>query len=108
MAFDHGRTTVFGYRFGSFAYLTDVKRVSAAAYEMLEGVGVLVINALFEKTHPAHLSIPEAIEAAERIGAHRTLLTHLTHRYSHADLCARLPAGVEPAYDGVTVEFDEG
>jgi len=108
VVFDHGRTIVYGYRFGNFAYLTDVKRVSAAAFDLLEGVEVLVINALFEKTHPAHLSIPEAIEAAERIGASRTLLTHLTHRYSHADLCKRLPAGVEPAYDGATIVFDEG
>ncbi len=106
--FDHGRTMVYGYRFGNFAYLTDVKSISAVAYDLLQGVEILVINALFEKAHPAHLSIPEAIEASERIGARRTLLTHLTHRYSHADLCARLPAGVEPAYDGVRVEFDEG
>ncbi len=102
---DHGNVPVFGYRVGALAYLTDVKRVPAAAYRLLEGVEVLVINALFDRPHPAHLSIGEAVEVGRRIGAARTILTHLTHRFAHADLAARLPSGVEPAYDGLRVAF---
>jgi phosphoribosyl 1,2-cyclic phosphate phosphodiesterase len=66
---------------------------------------VLVLNALFRTAHPTHLSIGEAVDAARRVGAARTFLTHLTHETSHAELAASLPAGVEPAYDGLTVEF---
>jgi phosphoribosyl 1,2-cyclic phosphate phosphodiesterase len=95
--------TVYGYRFGSFAYLTDVKTVTDDAIEALAGVRVLVINALFERSHPTHLSIPEAIDVAQAIGAEQTFLTHLTHRYSHEDLSQRLPDGIEPAYDGLTL-----
>ncbi|GIW51590.1 MAG: MBL fold metallo-hydrolase [Gemmatimonadales bacterium] len=102
---DHGRSKVFGYRIGRLAYLTDVKRVPSAVVERLRGVEVLVLNALFEHPHPAHLSIPEAVEVARAVGAKRTLLTHLTHKFAHAELASRLPAGVEPAYDGLTVLF---
>lgn len=105
VAFEHGRLTVFGYRFGDAAYLTDVKAVPEEALASLAGVRLLVVNALFERPHPAHLSIPEAVEVARRVGADRTLLTHLTHRYRHADLAARLPPGIEPAYDGLVVPF---
>jgi phosphoribosyl 1,2-cyclic phosphate phosphodiesterase len=101
----HGVMTVFGYRFGPFAYLTDVKSVPDDALASLSGVRVLVINALFDRPHPTHLSIPEAVALAERVGAEQTYLTHLTHRYRHRDLSERLPEGVEPAYDGLTLNF---
>lgn len=105
LAFSHGTMQVFGYRLGSFAYVTDVKAVDDDAVARLRGVRVLVLNALLEKPHPTHLSIPEAIEVGRAIGAERTLLTHLTHRTRHADLAARLPPGIEPAYDGLTIVF---
>ncbi len=102
---DHGGSRVFGYRFGPAAYLTDVKRLPGRTVEALQGVEVLVLNALFEQPHPTHLSIPEAAALASDLGAARTYLTHLTHRYSHADLESRLPHGVEPAHDGLVVPF---
>lgn len=105
LEFAHGRTRVLGYRFGALAYLTDVGVVPPDMMERLRGVQVLVVNALFEQPHPAHLSIPQAIELARAVGARRTLLTHLTHRYGHAELAARLPRGVEPAHDGLTIAF---
>jgi phosphoribosyl 1,2-cyclic phosphate phosphodiesterase len=105
LEFEHGLTRVFGYRIGALGYVTDVKAVPAAAVERLRGVRVLVVNALFDRPHPTHLSIPEAVAVARAVGAERTLLTHLTHRYAHADLAARLPAGVEPAYDGLIASF---
>lgn len=105
MPFEHGSLTVFGYRLGPLGYVTDVKRLSDSAVERLRGVKVLVLNALFETPHPTHLSIPEAVEAGRRIGAERTILTHLTHRTGHADLAGRLPPGIEPAYDGLAITF---
>ena len=99
----HGHTQVLGYRIGPLAYVTDAKSVPDAAVALLRGATVLVINALFLTSHPTHLSIGEAVEAAERIGAARTFLTHLTHEISHAELAASLPPGIEPAYDGLSV-----
>jgi phosphoribosyl 1,2-cyclic phosphate phosphodiesterase len=52
------------------------------------------------------MSIPEAVEAAAKIGAERTFLTHLTHDNFHADLEAELPRGIAPAFDGLTVRID--
>jgi phosphoribosyl 1,2-cyclic phosphate phosphodiesterase len=100
----HGEHTVFGYRVGPVAYLTDAKEIPDAARAQLAGLDVLVLNALLPRPHPLHLSIPEAVAAARQIGARRTFLTHLTHGTSHAQLAATLPAGVAPAYDGLVIE----
>lgn len=100
----HGPWSVFGYRIGPLAYVTDAKSVPPDVVTLLRGVEVLVINALFRTEHPTHLSIPEAIEVARNVGAKRTYLTHLTHENFHADLESELlPKGVTPAFDGLTV-----
>ena len=99
----HGPITVFAYRIGPLAYVTDAKAVPDAAVAMLRGARVLVINALFRSAHPSHLSLPEALDVARAVGADRTYLTHLTHDNFHADLEAELPPGVSPAFDGLTV-----
>jgi phosphoribosyl 1,2-cyclic phosphate phosphodiesterase len=103
----HGKMTVYAYRIGPLAYVTDAKTIPPAALEKLRGAQVLVINALFRTEHPTHLSIPEAVRAARDIGADRTYLTHLTHDNFHADLEAELPRGVTPAFDGLTIRIDE-
>jgi phosphoribosyl 1,2-cyclic phosphate phosphodiesterase len=102
----HGYVTVFAYRIGPLAYVTDAKAIPESALPLLGGARVLVINALFRTEHPTHLSIPEAVQAARRVGAERTYLTHLTHDNRHADLEAELPAGVAPAFDGLTIRID--
>jgi phosphoribosyl 1,2-cyclic phosphate phosphodiesterase len=103
----HGKMTVYAYRIGPLAYVTDAKTIPPAALDKLRGAQVLVINALFRTEHPTHLSIPEAVRAARDIGADRTYLTHLTHDNFHADLEAELPRGVTPAFDGLTIRIDE-
>jgi phosphoribosyl 1,2-cyclic phosphate phosphodiesterase len=104
LALSHGDSTVLGFRIGRLGYVTDAKEVLEAARERLRGVDVLVLNALWWRPHPTHLSLPEAIEVAQAIGARRTILTHLSHRTGHAELAARLPPGIEPGYDGQIVE----
>lgn len=104
LGFDHGPMRVFGYRFGPLAYITDVKSVPAGAIEALAGVDTLILNALWWREHPTHLSIPEAIAVARAVGARQTYLTHLTHETGHAELAAQLPAGIAPAHDGLVVE----
>ncbi len=106
VAVPHGNADVFAYRIGPLAYVTDAKSIPESAIEALRGAKVLVINALFRTEHPTHLSLPEAIRAAEAIGAERTYLTHLTHDNFHADLEAELPRGIMPAFDGLTVRIE--
>jgi phosphoribosyl 1,2-cyclic phosphate phosphodiesterase len=101
----HGHAQVFSYRIGPLAYVTDAKAIPPSTLDGLRGARVLVINALFRTPHPTHLSIPEAIDVAAAVGAERTFLTHLTHRFAHAELEAELPPDVRPAYDGLTIEI---
>jgi phosphoribosyl 1,2-cyclic phosphate phosphodiesterase len=100
----HGRLPIFGYRFGGFAYLTDVSAIPASSYALLAGLDVLVLSALRRRPHPTHLTLDRAIEEARRIGAARTLFTHIAHELSHAAVSAELPPGIELAYDGLTLE----
>ena len=101
----HGDTTVYGYRIGPVAYLTDAKSVPDEVRSALTDLEVLVLNALLPRPHPLHLSIPEAITTARAIGARRTIFTHLTHEKTHAELVGELPAGIEPGFDGMVVEL---
>jgi phosphoribosyl 1,2-cyclic phosphate phosphodiesterase len=105
LSLPHGDHEVFGYRVGRLAYLTDVKAIPADAVAALAGLDVLVLSALLSRPHPLHLSVPEAIAAAQQVGARRTLFTHLTHENTHAALVAKLPAGIAPAYDGLVIDL---
>lgn len=100
----HGRLPILGYRVGSFAYLTDCNAIPDESWPLLTGVRTLVLDALRERPHPTHFTVAEALEAAARIGAERTYFTHICHDLPHALTCARLPAGVELAYDGLALE----
>ena len=104
----HGPVQAYGFRVGALGYVTDGKSLPDAALSALKGVDVLVLNALwYGRRHPSHFTVEEAVEAAQAVGARRTLLTHLTHRVTHAELLERLPPGVEPAFDGLTIEVSE-
>lgn len=105
-AVPHGKVTVLGFRIGALAYITDAKRIPDDVMDVIRGVKVLVLNALFKVEHPTHLSIPEAVRVAQAVGAERTYFTHLTHDYLHADLEAELPRGIAPAFDGLTLRVD--
>ena len=103
----HGDCSVYGFRVGGLGYITDAKSLPEEAVEVVRGVDVLVLNALwFGRPHASHFNVEEAVEAAGVVGAKRTYLTHLTHHVSHAELLDRLPKGVFPAYDGLIVEID--
>lgn len=104
----HGHVRAYGFRVGGLGYVTDGKTLPEEARAALEGVEVLVLNALwFGRPHPTHFNVEEAVEAARSVGARRTFLTHLTHRVTHAELLRRLPPGVEPAHDGLTIEVPD-
>jgi phosphoribosyl 1,2-cyclic phosphate phosphodiesterase len=104
----HGSTTVYGLRVGSLGYITDGKELPGRTVEALAGVRVLVLNALWwGNPHPTHFNVEEALEAARLVGAERTYLIHMTHEVGHQELLDGLPSGVEPAYDGLTIQIPE-
>ena len=102
----HGDLPILGFRIGGFAYLTDVSRIPDATFARLDGLDVLVIDALRPRPHPTHFSIEQATEAAKRIGAGQTYFIHLTHNVLHAEADALLPDTIALGYDGLTFETD--
>jgi phosphoribosyl 1,2-cyclic phosphate phosphodiesterase len=102
----HGPIEAYGFRIGDLGYITDAKELPERTRASLEGVRVLVLNALwFGMEHPTHFNVEEAVVVAEEIGAERTFLTHISHLASHAELERRLPPSIRPAYDGLTIEI---
>lgn len=100
----HGEQLILGYRIGPFAYLTDCSGIPDAAWPLLAGVDVVVLGALRDRRHPTHFTVAEAVEAAGRLGARRTLFTHMCHDLGHDATNRRLPAGIELAWDGLVLE----
>jgi phosphoribosyl 1,2-cyclic phosphate phosphodiesterase len=102
----HGRMPVLGFRFGSLAYLTDCNRLDDEAWPLIAGVDTLVIDALRDRPHPTHFSVDEALQVIQKVAPRRAFLTHMTHDLGHAATSARLPPGVELAYDGLVLDAD--
>jgi phosphoribosyl 1,2-cyclic phosphate phosphodiesterase len=101
----HGHRMILGFRFGRFAYLTDCNEVPASSMSLLEGLDVLVLDALRHRPHPTHFSVSEALAVAAQIGARQTYFTHICHDLGYAETCAALPPGVSLAYDGLQLDL---
>lgn len=99
----HGHRPILGFRVGAFAYLTDCSHIPDPSWALLEGVQVLILDALRYRPHPTHFTISEALDVVARLGPMQTYFTHVCHDLPHAETCARLPTGVELAYDGLTL-----
>ena len=102
----HGRLPILGFRFGRFAYLTDCSAIPDDSWPIVAGVDTLVVDALRDKKHSTHFTVAEALDAIARIAPRRAYLTHMSHDLGHAETNARLPAGVELAYDGLVIDVD--
>jgi len=98
----HGQLPILGFRIGKLAYITDMKYMEETEYPYLNGVEVLVVNALrWKREHHSHQLISDAIAFSKKIGAKRTYLIHMTHEIGlHTDANRLLPKGVKFGYDG--------
>lgn len=103
---EHSRFEITGFRFGKLAYLTDFKQISEEECAKLNGVEVLVVNALRFEPHDSHFSVEEALQLIEKVAPKRAYLTHMSHDIGlHCVANLRLPEGVEFAYDGLKIEI---
>ncbi len=102
----HGKLPVLGFRFGDFAYITDMSAISDQEEKKLFGVEVLVVNALHFDPHHSHLNVEGALEFIRRLGPRQAFLTHISHRMGlHAQVDAVLPPNVALGYDGLEIRL---
>jgi phosphoribosyl 1,2-cyclic phosphate phosphodiesterase len=97
----HGPTRVLGYRVGNIAYCPDCNDIPDESRALLADLDVLVLDALRRRPHPTHFNLEQAVAEAQRIGARRTVFTHIAHELGHTATNAELPPGMELAYDGM-------
>jgi phosphoribosyl 1,2-cyclic phosphate phosphodiesterase len=101
----HGDWQIMGFRFGDIAYITDVSHIPDSTYALLDDVAVVVMGALrYERPHPLHFTVEQAIVAIERIGPRQAYLTHLAHDLDYAAANATLPSAIQLAHDGLVIE----
>jgi phosphoribosyl 1,2-cyclic phosphate phosphodiesterase len=104
----HGRSTVFGFRFGSAAYLTDHSEIPEESKAKLQGLDVLFLDALRHRPHPTHSTVERSLEWVEELKPRRAFFTHISHDLPHEQTEGALPANVHLAYDGLEIEVGAG
>jgi phosphoribosyl 1,2-cyclic phosphate phosphodiesterase len=102
----HGDATIYGFRFGSAAYLTDHSEIPEASMEKLKGLDVLFLDALRYKPHPTHSTVENSLRIVERLKPQRAFFTHICHDLPHVETNASLPENVKLSYDGMKLEFE--
>lgn len=94
-----------GFRFGTLAYISDIKDYPDTIFEDLDGIEVLIISALRYSVSPLHFTVAEAVDFAKKSGAAMTYLTHISHELEHVQAESCLPPNVRIAYDSLELNF---
>ena len=102
----HGETEIYGFRFGSAAYLTDHSLVPESSFERLQNLDILFLDALRYKPHPTHSTVENSLRIVERVKPKRAFFTHICHDLGHEATNAALPEHVKLSYDGMRLEFE--
>jgi phosphoribosyl 1,2-cyclic phosphate phosphodiesterase len=101
----HAHFDVLGFRIGDVAYCTDVNQIPRDSWPRLEGLRVLVLDALRYKPHPAHFGLEEALDVIRQFRPQQAYLTHMSHELEHETVNRQLPSNVQLAYDGLSFDF---
>ena len=102
----HGRETITGYRFGSAAYLTDLSDLPETSFPLLQGLDILILDALRPNPHPSHSHLEKSVALAQRLQPRRTFFTHMSHELDHAATNSQLPPDIQLAHDGLQLTFE--
>lgn len=102
----HYKLPVYGFRIEDFAYITDMKTIKEEEISKLDNLDVLVVNALQKTKHISHLTLDEAVEFAQKIGAKQTYFTHISHKMGlHTAVDPELPDNINIAFDGQVIQL---
>jgi phosphoribosyl 1,2-cyclic phosphate phosphodiesterase len=104
---DHGFSATLGFRIGGFAYSTDVTELDDNAFAALEGIELWIVDCLRREPHPTHSHLAKTLAWIARVRPRRAVLTHMDQSLDYRELCAELPNGVEPGYDGLVIDLAE-
>lgn len=104
---DHGYSKTLGFRIGAFGYSTDVTELDEAAFAVLAGIELWIVDCLRYEPHPTHSHVAKTLEWIDRVKPKRAILTHLDRPLDYAELSGQLPPGVEPGYDGLVIEVPD-
>ena len=102
----HGRSDVFGFRFGDAAYLTDHSDIPEESKRKLHGLDVLFLDALRHRPHPTHSTVEQAVAWVRELEPRRAFFTHICHDLPHERTEAELPDNVHLAYDGLEIDVE--
>jgi phosphoribosyl 1,2-cyclic phosphate phosphodiesterase len=102
----HGREAIYGYRFGSAAYLTDFSEIPEESMRQLTGLDILFLDALRHRPHPTHSTLENSVRLVERLQPKRAFFTHISHDLGHEETNRSLPQNVRLAHDGLKLEFE--
>jgi phosphoribosyl 1,2-cyclic phosphate phosphodiesterase len=97
---DHGFSRSLGFRVGNVAYSNDLVAMPEPTFDALGDLKLWIVDALRDTPHPTHAHVGKALEWIERLKPTRSVLTNMHIDLDYQALKARLPTGVEPAYDG--------
>lgn len=102
----HHKMPVFGFRIGNFAYITDANQIPTLEMEKLQGLDILILNALRKESHISHFNLEQALEIIDQLKPKKAYLTHISHQFGlHAEEEALLPHNVFLAYDGLELQL---
>lgn len=102
----HGDAEIFGYRFGSAAYLTDFSTIPEESFVLLQDLDILFLDALRHTPHPTHSTVTNSLNIVERLKPKRTFFTHISHDLGHEKTNSELPENVRLAHDGLRLQFE--
>jgi phosphoribosyl 1,2-cyclic phosphate phosphodiesterase len=106
IAIIHGDTEIYGFRFGSAAYLTDHSDIPEASLQKLQNLDILFLDALRYKPHPTHSTVENSLRIVEQLKPRRAFFTHICHDLPHETTNSSLPENVKLSYDGMKLEFE--
>ena len=102
----HHKMIVYGFRFGSFTYITDANKIDSDQKELIKGSEILVVNALRNQQHISHFNLSEAIALVLELGIPRAYFTHISHQLGkHQDVTAILPKNISLAHDNLVIQI---
>jgi phosphoribosyl 1,2-cyclic phosphate phosphodiesterase len=103
---NHGAQPVLGFRFGNAAYLTDFSSVPESSKALLQGLDHFILDALRYTPHPMHSNVEQSLALVAELKPKRAWFTHICHDLGHEAANAKLPKGVQLAYDGLEFEVN--